>query len=694
MRHAISLPRHTNIRSDRAAAQSLITFFYLFLFLFTATSSFAIWAGNGVSLHQGSLDGTIPIGGLNTCSGLLLTNEWVLTVAHCFTPGEPRWITLPDGQRTRIEVDAKNNYRMPDPDGAGTDIRVMKLVRPVRINGLTSHFVTRIHDERTLGNDGIMLELGAGENEFGQHLWHQSCAETSWSSTWPRPRCDHEKEKCRLYMKFEHDQYAGNYPVPDPRNIGCEYSGGDSGSATLHRDEATHEWYAVAVCPGIAEGACQKASIWQNFVMERVWGNKPVAGLSTTTPYRKAGETVKVHYHRGGDSGTTGLVTLDTPGCSAHDMARCGVDGAFADGDSGVVELRLPDDAPPGRYQVRYYWLAETPDSDWQLKRVIGLQVGGGIRLANRFPRIGNDFEVEVHGLDGETTAFLAVVPHGSEVRGSQMIDFAFLNGTKELLSRPSSPVSEAKVLFFLDRYFSHFGEKTYREDTKYDVVLLRDSAQRTEEDGKVLTSEVDRQMFRTRPNIWAPIQSGFNKADGLRLYVDGLDTGELITVTLTQPGKAPVTESLRPKQLGGPAEYFAHPTNPLLAVDPGPATIRIERHYGGRAVIADGSTKIEEMTASLDGSMLDVAYTAADWFGAREFSVWDGLPGAIKLEGQTCELISGRCVVRLSLKALPAGSYVVRAVDRGPRGDGKRDFHPSLLTGILKFDWPGLCRP
>lgn len=93
---------------------------------------------------------TVRRAGTDTCSGVLVTNAWVLTAGHCairerLTPAQVQVRLLPTGSANSQTVAVQAIYLFGGfSDEVGPDLALMHLAAPLRINGSTSGFRNRI----------------------------------------------------------------------------------------------------------------------------------------------------------------------------------------------------------------------------------------------------------------------------------------------------------------------------------------------------------------------------------------------------------------------------------------------------------------------------------------------------------------------------------------------------------------------
>jgi len=648
------------------------------------TTALALAEADGGSFRQGELDGYIGTSG--GCSSLLLTNSWVLTAAHCYKSGSTTYMmrfAVPDREdaRNRIAVDPSASFAHPS-----LDVRVMKLEEPVAVNGMTEGFVTRILNETAIpaslvktdltengglselvtGPRDVFIELGAGGNEDGGSPTKlRSCRESSYRGAFSG------------WVKFDHDMYGGQFPLLDFNNIGCEYLGGDSGSPTLYRDQDTGEWRVVATCPGRGEGYCIAASGWEDFATSRVWGGRMPPGLAIEEPRVAKGAAVTVHYEDEGLASRAGRITVepvtcaDAGGCDAlltHDIGQ----GAAA-GSVDLATGRLD----PGRYQVRYHSVDSSGNAD--LLRVIGLHVGGAIRLRDTEYRKGNIARLELHGLEKGRKYELLLIDRGHGLTQSLKRDgmTALSRAAFDAIKRQSVGYEvtggKFQTIDWPDPvlpFSMGLGHAHITAGMELDILLVEAGSRRL--------ADVSSILMLNKP-VWAPIPDGFNIREGLRFVVDGeIMPREPVEVTLASrtDGKRAAFPGVLPINSRIPA-YYHVPATALREKGIGVSDWMMSvRRTDQRAVDIsgtdadvpltqrrtwDGESSTTATSAHIRSTDIDASFehrTALPAFGSLTvdletthptagpksgivFSVWTGMPGTFLTE-KVCRLSTG----------------------------------------------------
>jgi hypothetical protein len=115
--------------------------------------------------------GVVVVYGTGGCTGTLLTNDWILTAAHCLSSGNlgsPSTINVVYGAQQKTA-----DWAAPHPSVAsGVDVALIHVSSPFAHKGLTSGYSRGIYAGSTASLVGKQLTcMGYGANAFDQSGW-------------------------------------------------------------------------------------------------------------------------------------------------------------------------------------------------------------------------------------------------------------------------------------------------------------------------------------------------------------------------------------------------------------------------------------------------------------------------------------------------------------------------------------------
>ena len=657
------------------------------LLLGTSLSARALVNANGSSFNQGELEGYIGVSG--GCSSLLLTNSWVLTAAHCYKPkSDPKekWtlkFATADQKSSERDIDPANNFTHQD-----LDVRIFKLTRPVEINGSTSGYIHRMRKPSTLPTSLIgadlseiklgeryspitFMELGSGghEDKGSKDTRFRECRETTYLG-------NTGSNAIANYIKVDHDTYGGAFPLADPNNIGCEYLGGDSGSPIIYRNATDGEWRVVATCPGIGEGWCISADAWYDFVLDKVWSDVEPVGLSLTRTRVRKDATLEIRLEDLELATRPGLLVLAPRSCGSQSKCTPVAQKLVQRGSTTrSVNLKLPSSGiDAGRYQLRYY--VRQPFGDADLKRLIGVQIGGSLALSDSETRTFREsFFSVIGGTDNEPlTAYL--VPDGKQpdryasLSKTELKKLAKNSVSNWPIGGSGSSTSGLNESYQSRRYYPN-GRMVKPNDTLH-LVLVENATR------KVIDQDFLK-ILGLPVNLTFPF--GFNVNDGLRFAVDGgLEPFQTVRVTLTSGSRTVEFDKVEPERnrLWMPAYYLISPDelaskgvkNGKWKVEvtrpSGISQVKIDALSANRKPVSENEVFLYSSTLSADfehrsrldgfGRLtnldLETLYKPEGNKAGITFSLWTGMPGK-RLAEATCSLTGGpvyRCENKISM--------------------------------------------